>query len=244
VIAETALRRGVPVFVEKPPTVHTEQLQTLAAMASSAEVPSAVGMNFRFALPYLQLKQLLRDPRCGAPIAFAIRHVASKPRQPLWGLSLLRSFLLAQAIHPVDLLVDLAGRPSRISCLRRTTDDGVLVSAQFEFAGGAVGTLITGTYAPRFHTSIEVVTDKGVTLSLVGLSHLTIAGLRSTTAAPPMPGWSQHWRPSPLDTGYERTGFLGELAAFLEAVRLRRRFHPDLKDLLRTYEILDDLEGT
>lgn len=242
VIAEAAIARGVPVFVEKPPTVMSTTLRRLAALAEAAGVTTGVGMNFRHAGPYLRIKELLTSPEAGRPVSITVRHVASRPRQPLWDLSPLRSFLLAQAIHPADLLLDLGGTAREVTALRREDDDGVLVSAQLRFADGAIGSLLTGSMAPRFDTRIEIVTDTGVLISLVGLSELTIAGLPAAHAAGGSRGWSQQWRPSPLDTGFERTGFLGELAGFLAAASCGGRFSPSLSDLLPAYALLDVLE--
>jgi phthalate 4,5-cis-dihydrodiol dehydrogenase len=241
-IIACALTRDVPIFVEKPPAVDLGGLRALVAAATKSWAPTGVGMNFRHAGPYLRVKELLADPECGTAVAVTVRHLASKPRSGLWGLPLLRSFLLAQAIHPVDLLVDLGGPVTSVRAFRRVRDHDVLVGAQLEFADGAVGSLLSGTHAPRFDTRVEVVTDAGVMVSLAGLAELTVAGLPAAKAADGSRGWSQQWRPSPLDSGYARTGFLGELASFAAAVATRRPFHPSLVDLLPTYAILDELE--
>lgn len=241
-IAACAIAQRVPVFVEKPPAVTTAGLRELAARAATAGVVTGVGMNFRHARPYLRVKELLSDPEAGAPVSVTVRHVANKPKAPLWGLSLLRSFLLAQAIHPVDLMLDLGGPIADMRVARRIDERDVLMSAQVEFASGAVGYLLSGTHAPRFDTRIEAITDAGVMIGLAGLSELTIAGLPAAKAAGGSRGWSQQWRPSPLDAGYERTGFLGELAAFVAAVAGGAPFQPGLADLLPTYDVLDGLE--
>jgi phthalate 4,5-cis-dihydrodiol dehydrogenase len=76
-----------------------------------------------------------------------------------------------------------------------------------EFAGRAVGCLLASTHAPRFDTRIEIITDAGLMICLKGLSELTIAGLPAARTVGGSRAWSQQWRPSPLDAGYERTGF-------------------------------------
>ncbi len=238
-IAACAIEQRVPVFVEKPPSTTTARLRELAAQALVAGVVTGVGMNFRHADPYLRIKELLVRPEVGLPVSVRVHHVASKPKEPLWGLSLLRSFLLAQAIHPIDLLLDLGGPAVDLRAVARVDERDVLVSAQVEFAGGAVGSVLSGTYAPRFDTRVEVISDAGVTVCLTGLSELTVAGLPTAGAAGGSHGWSQQWSPSPLDAGYERTGFGNELAAFLTAVISGGPFRPGLADLLPTYDLLD-----
>jgi phthalate 4,5-cis-dihydrodiol dehydrogenase len=239
-IAACAIERAVPVFVEKPPAVTSAALAQLATAAETARVATGVGMNFRHAAPYLQLKEVLTSH--GQPVSITVRHVASKPKTPLWGLSLLRSFLLAQAIHPVDLLLDLGGPVEDVRTLHRVDDSNVFINAQLAFASGAVGSLLTGTHGARFDSRIEVVTDTGATVSLVDLCELTVAGVLAAQERGQTRGWFGQWRPSPLDTGYERTGFLGELAAFIAAVAHCRTFQPSLGDLLPTYEVLDAIE--
>jgi len=149
-IAACAIAHRFPVFVEKPPAVTTAGLRELAARAAAVGLVTGVGMNFRHASPYLKIKELLGDPETGAPVSVTVRHVASKPKVPLWGLSLVRSFLLAQAIHPIDLLLDLGGPVADVKAVQRANACDVLVGAQVEFAGGAVGCLLTGTHAPRW----------------------------------------------------------------------------------------------
>jgi predicted dehydrogenase len=68
-------------------------------------------MNFRWAASVRLIRVLLDSGSYGRPTTIAVRHMASKPRVPMWGLSLLCSFLLAQAIHPVDLLLQMFGEP-------------------------------------------------------------------------------------------------------------------------------------
>lgn len=241
-IAQVAVEHGVPVFLEKPPAVSTARLGQLAEAAEARGVTTGVGMNMRYAGPYLRIRELLTRPEVGVPVSATVRHVASKPRGSLWDLPPLRSFLLAQAIHPVDLLLNLTGPPTAVEtvCLHNGTD--TLISVQTQSASGAVGNVLTGTYAPRFESRVEILTDAGVGITLTGLAELTVTGLPAADAAGGSRGWSQQWRPSPLDTGFERTGFQHELRAFLTAAASEVPFTPGLTDLLPTFELLDLVE--
>ncbi|MGH8900424.1 MAG: Gfo/Idh/MocA family protein [Egibacteraceae bacterium] len=155
-IAACAIAQRVPVFVEKPPSVTTAVLRELAARAAAAGVVTGVGMNFRHAGPYLRIKKLLGVPEAGSPVSVTVRHVANKPKAPLWGLTLLCSFLLGQAIHPVDLMLDLGGPAVDVKAVQRIDERDVLVGAQVEFAGGAVGCLLSGTHACYRSQSVAV----------------------------------------------------------------------------------------
>jgi len=239
-ITAAAINAGIPVFVEKPPAASTTVLAELAAAADRASVLTAVGMNFRSAAPVRRLRNLLGNKQIGAPSMISIRHMASKPTTPMWDAPLWNSFLLAQAIHPIDLLLSLAGTPVvDIQPACRQAGDRVWFSLQTHHTDGTIGTVHCGNLAPRFEHRIEVTTSAGVTANLTGLAELTVSG----TAVSP-PGANTHWQPSPLDVGYDRTGFGGELAAFCTAVVTGDRFTPNLTDLLPTYQIMDQLTPT
>lgn len=222
-IAAAAIAAGVPVFVEKPPAASTATLVELADAAAASGVVTGVGMNFRWAAP--------------------VRHVASKPRAPMWGLSLLRSFLLAQAVHPVDLLLQLADEPVvDAHVVHQIGSAGLMVGLQFGFAGGGVGSLICGSQAARFASRVEVTTSSGVTMCATGLGELLVTGGLAPSEIGDSRGWSQLWRPSPLDIGFDRTGFSAELASFSWAAATGAGFSPSLTDLVPTYNILDRIE--
>lgn len=242
-IAAACLDAGVPVFLEKPPAVTTQGLVALAVQASAGAVVSGVGMNFRWAAPILHLAGLLAGGEYGQVEMVTVRHVASKPRAPMWGMDLWRSFMLAQAIHPIDLLITLAGSPPReVRSGQRLGPDSVTIGVQVEFDNGAIGTLVTGTQAPRFEHRIEVNTTTGVTLSLTDLTDLSIAGAPSSAQGATVRGETRRWRPSPMNVGYDRTGFEGELSAFLTSVSTGRAFTPAFEDLVPTYRLIDQID--
>ena len=238
-IAAECLQVGVPVFVEKPPALSLRSLSELAGLAVAADLLTGVGMNFRRASPIQYLTQVLAEGTYGQVELVSVRHVAGKPRTPMWGLDLWHSFLLAQAIHPIDLLLALAGSPpvtGTSTC--RHGADSTTVAAQFDFDDGVLGTLVTGTQASRFEHRVEITTTTGATLRLDDLNDLSISGAASPGR---LRGESRRWRPSPMHTGFERTGFAGELAAFVEAVSTGGGFSPSLADLIPTYQVMDQL---
>ena len=241
-IAAAAIEAGVPVFVEKPPAVSTAALTELAAAAGTAGVLTGVGMNFRWAAPIHRLRQELTDPPHGTSSMISVRHVASKPTASMWDLPLWRTFLLAQAIHPIDLLLTLAGSPVvDIQPACRLAGSGIWLGLQLQHANDAISTLVCGNQAPRFEHRVEVTTTAGITATLNDLAELNIAGVNADHTGPGQRGTSSRWRPSPLDVGYYRTGFGGELAAFCAAVATGNQFTPSLADLVPTYRIMDQL---
>lgn len=242
-IAAAAIAARVPVFVEKPPAATITTLTELAEAATESGVVTGVGMNFRWAAPIRRIRALLDGGAYGHPTVITIRHVASKPRAPMWGLPMLRSFLLAQAIHPVDLLLCLTGAPViDTQVTRQVGSTGTMVGLQLDFASGVVGSLVCGSHATRFESCVEVNTSSGATMSVTRLGELTVTGGLVPPEIGDPRGWSHLWRPSPLDVGFDRTGFGAELAAFCRAAA-GADFSPGLTDLLPTYDILDRIEG-
>jgi predicted dehydrogenase len=231
-ILALAIEHRVPVWVEKPPATSTPRLVGLARAADDNAVTTGVGMNFRWAEPVRELWRLLARPEIGRPLSVVVQHQANKPLTPLWDMSLLRSFLFAQSIHPIDLLIALTGGIREPQVLCHSSGEGLQVDIQAATTGGGTCSLVTGIHRARLRTRIEVTTTSGVRLELSDLSELTVTGLDE-------PGWSRTWRPSPLQSGYTRAGFLPELAAFVEAVATGRPYTPGLADLVPTYQLTD-----
>lgn len=170
--------------------------------------------------------------------------LASKPTAPMWGMPPWHSFLLAQAIHPIDLVTALAGAAvTDMQAACRNGREAILIGLQLQFRNGAIGTLVCGNQAPRFKHRIEASTTGGLTACLTGLGELTTAP-PTPTSPTSSSGLVRQWRPSPLDVGYHRTGFGGELAAFCTAVATGGGFTPGLADLLPTYRIMDQITGS
>jgi len=218
-------------------------LVELAGAGTASGIITGVGMNFRWAAPVRRIRTLLDGGAYGRPTAIAVRHVVSKPRGSMWGLSLLRSFLLAQAIHPVDLVLQLAGEPVvDAHVVRQSGSAGTMLGLRLGFAGGAVGSLICGSQAARFESRVEVTSSSGATMCITGLGELIVTGGLVPSDIGDPRGWSQLWRPSPLDIGFDRTGFGAELAAFSRAAAAGADFSPNLTGLLPTYGILDRIE--
>jgi phthalate 4,5-cis-dihydrodiol dehydrogenase len=136
--------------------------------------------------------------------------------------------------------LQLSGEPIVDAHVIRQIDSaGLMVGLQLGFAGGGVGSLVCGSQAARFESRVEVTTSSGATMCATGLGELIVIGGLVPSEIGDSRGWSQVWRPSPFDTGFDRTGFSAELAAFSRAAAAGAGFSPGLMDLVPTYNILD-----
>lgn len=245
-IVYSAVEHRVPVFVEKPPATTTQIVGDLARELAEAGLTSGVGMNFRYATAYGHLRDLLRSGRFGQPVSLVLRHLANKPREPMWGLPLLRSVLLAQVIHPIDLVIDLLGAPDDCEAVVRRHADRYTIAAQLTGHDGWVASVVSGTATQRFHFALDVVTDQGAIVSCSDLWDVSVEGVaweEGQGDGSRLP-WTRRWSAGALERGYSRAGYQGEIRAFLGAVRAAEPHTPELADLLPAYTILDAIEAS
>ncbi|WP_137939718.1 Gfo/Idh/MocA family oxidoreductase [Chitinivorax sp. B] len=243
-IAMQAMLRGLHVFVEKPPCFTLVELEELADMAEQQGLVTAVGLNFRFARPIQHIRSVTASHAFGRTMHVQINHYANKPRTPLWGMqSTLRSFLLAQAIHSIDLatvfgsgeIVDL------YSSVQRDTES-LLARIDIAFASGVSASILTGTMFPYFEFDMKVISDRSTMISLDNLWNITLHELEhATRTAGSDKRWRGAWQPSPLDSGYVRSGYLGELSGFFDAIRHQQAFEGDFASLLPTFHIIEHM---
>lgn len=241
-LAEEALARRIPVFVEKPPCYNRAELLRLIEMADKAGVPTGVGLNFRFASAVQRLQQLIRTPEFGAVAYIDVLHAANKPRMRLWdAASTARAVLLAQTIHSLDLAISLGGRVTEFDHrIVEESGDGLLTEVSIEFGSGALARVVSGNLFPDFTFSLRVVGRNGHMATIDNFWDLDYrAAGRSGPDGRDNKRWRDVWHPSPLDSGHARTGYVGELQAFLACVEKEERFLCDFASLLPTYDIIE-----
>jgi len=244
-IAELAMRKGLHIFVEKPPCSNLAELQELVATANEMGVVTGVGMNFRFARPIQHLRSIREGRDFGSIAHVQINHYASKPRTPLWGMnSTLRSFLLAQAIHSIDLAMVFGGQIRDIRSEVQTKSDSLIAEINIGFESGTTVSILTGTMFPYFEFDMKIISDKSSMVQLDNLWNITLHELdHATRTGGSDKRWRGSWQPGPLDSGYARSGYQVELERFFHAIRTGTRFEADFASLLPTYEVIESVCG-
>jgi len=239
-VAWEALLNGIHIFVEKPPTVTTEELTKLAAFAKKVGLVTGVGHNLRHATACRQLQDRLQDPSFGRPICMDMRYFASKPLGDRWGLkSVLRSFLLSHANHALDLMVFHMGPVASTSAIANCAPNGsVTLCAQIAFVSGAVGNLLITTLAPHFALSVTVVGEYSTIAHLDGLRSISEYGLRNDVKR-----WGHYWTDRTLESGYEHAGYQTELELFANSVLRNDVMQPSFDDELAVYRLIDQIES-
>ena len=242
-VAKFALSRGLHVFVEKPPAVSSGELIELAEIAHERALITGVGLNFRRAEPILQLKSYLEERKL-TPSLIAVKHTASKPKKDIWNIgSTLDTILLAQAIHPLDTILNIGGAVARVDALG-TEPNGWMLSVNIVFESGAIGHLLTGSGAPNFENRIEVFTMQGPSLVVDDLRSFRIIDPDALpTGLSDKKRWSYEWRPSPTNCGFSRPGYSGELAEFFMCVDKNEQFSPSFRDTIPIYKIMTEISA-
>lgn len=238
-VASTALSMGIPVFVEKPPTVTASGIKSLAKLAAENKIVTGVGHNLRFAAASDEMRKMIHMG-FGRPVAMEMRYMASKPRGDRWNLgSPLRSFLLSHANHALDLMVCQMGPISQIAAARAWPErnGGIALVSQFVFNSGAVGNLMASSYAPHFSVAATILSEQGRIIEMRGLHSVIADGYDSKR-------WARQWTPRTLDSGFENSGYKTELRAFFDAVANKQpeAFQPSFADEIAIYEVIDRIE--
>ncbi|PTL84527.1 Gfo/Idh/MocA family protein [Vitiosangium sp. GDMCC 1.1324] len=243
-ISLMAIERGVHVFVEKPPCFTLGELKEMIDAATRKKVVTGVGLNFRFARPVQQLRKIAASEKFGQVAHVQINHYANKPRAPLWGhSSTLRSFLLAQTIHSIDLTT-VFGKDS-VTDVHSTVQqaaDAMLARIDVTFSSGRTASILTGSMFPYFEFDMKVISEKSSMITLDNLWNMTLH--ESEIATRVVGGdkrWRNSWQPSPLDSGYARSGYNGELTGFFNAIRTGTSFEADFVSMIPTYQVIEQV---
>lgn len=237
-LAETVLRAGRDLFLEKPAVETARDAMALARLAEAEGRIAQVGLYFRFHPKALALRRMVAGGEFGP-----LHHVAAR----FSGLKRARGdsgALLNDAVHFADLLPWLAGAPvthvfaQLADPLARGREDLALI--QLRFAGGAIGLIEAGcvlpgrwpdAVVPGAETRKEVVLAGRDALAEVDFAAETFAMRRGRHA--PVPGGA--WLPChaareepPVPAADPVEVVAAELAAFVAAVRTRRAPEADL----------------
>lgn len=239
-IACNAIDRGIPIFIEKPLAPSSQEVDDLIYRAAQKNVVTGVGMNFRFA----DVTRRLANLADGQFNTITLRQLANKPSGKLWDYDgLLRSFLHAQTIHGLDMLIHLCGPVRDLHVVNNNSGDRVIFTVILEFYSGAHGSLITGNTSPHFVFDFDAVCRDRFYVTGRSLWDMTISEIGKSYAGGERKKWRDSWASSPLSSGFDRSGYKGELEDFILAIRTGRGdSSTGFSTLRETYRCLDFIE--
>lgn len=241
-VIKTAMKIHIPVLVEKPPVESTQQLVDLLQVANGNDrSPVVVGLNFGFSESFSKLRSIIDRQDLGDILSVNIVHYADKPKSSLWGLSNIRSTLLAQAIHPLGLLLELGDivrlENSKIVNRNNGIFMNIIIAMRSKEGEDFSASIITGSSAPYFNWRMSVFGDQGVA-TIDSLNDLHIKTARDGK------WWGRIWNSSPVMSGGKRAGFKQEVEDFIKLIQGKDTIHGNkLENLISVYKIIDELES-
>lgn len=244
-LVRSALRKGVRVFVEKPPAISAEEASTVQKLSEETSTQVMVGFNKRFAPAYRAVMQIGRRAGERRPLAVAIRATCV---QYATDQDLLRDF----AIHYVDLARYFLGKVKSVHALRFQVEAGASAyCVNMEAASGGIAQLFLTSLDswanPSEHVFIQWKNQAIEVNNVVELvNRRKSADLRM--------GWSddfastvnQCWQPNftapnIVNNSIFLKGYLGEIAQFTNMVALGLPANPSIRDAVADLRVLESV---
>lgn len=207
-LAPIVLRRGIPVYTEKPPAATAEDALAVARIAQETGVLCTTAFKKRYSTAYTRAKTWIdtfnTEDHYSISVDYASGHYSNEtPRS---------SFLLDFAIHTIDLIAYLFGDVAEVFAY---TNDEHAYAVSLKFESGAVGSMnLTDGRTFQLPTEeIEITMRGGNAMTIHNSSSWRIMENEQ----------AQEWREpqtfiSAGDSGLD-TGHLAEIIDFFEAIR-------------------------
>lgn len=241
-LAPHVLRRGIPVYVEKPSALTSAEAKELAELAEAHGTWGQVGFMKRFAHVYKMAKEIINREEFG-PLHKVNCKFAQGPYPKIWGIdSAKRAFLIGQICHVTDLVHYFAGPARRLHAFyHEVTPTQFAYTVNVEYASGALGLLDFNSLETKqaFRDIIEELELVGLGTNVVCENMLTMKwqDREDFVTSVPQAGRYVHAF-SPTFTGIGNTrvafGYHGEVAHFAKRCLGQVTGGPDLWDSYRS----------
>ena len=248
-IALAAARAGKDVLLEKP--VDVDFARSKALVDEVERVGRVLGIVFqhRFREASIALREVLRANGLGdlLSVSASIRWWRSDEYFAEPGRGTIArdggGVLLTQAIHTLDLMLDLAGPPARVSALVRTSplrriDTEDIACATVQYRNGAVGVIDATTVAyPGYPERVEIAGTKGSAVLAAERLELNLrdAPVRVIDGGSAGGGGADPMAFSP--DAHRRL-----IADFLDAVESRRQPQASARSALAIHALIDAIQ--
>ncbi|MBO9608815.1 MAG: Gfo/Idh/MocA family oxidoreductase [Paenibacillaceae bacterium] len=230
-LATVLMRRGIPVYTEKPPAPSAQEALELARLSRETGVLCTTAFKKRYNHAYSRAKQWLGGFDAGQYVSLSVDYASdfyhnTVPRN---------EFLLDFAIHLIDVTAYLFGDAEQV-CSFAKGKDAYAVSVKFR--SGAVGSLSFNDAR-----SFTVPTEE-VELSVAGGNFMTIHN--SSVWRITENGKPSEWREPPTfvsggDSGYD-TGHFAEIADFFAAVKEGRTTRSNIYESYKTMVLYEAIK--
>lgn len=241
-LAPHVLRRGIPVYVEKPSANTSAEAKELAELAEAHGTWGQVGFMKRFAYVYTMAKEILEGGEFG-PLHMVKCKFAQGPYPQIWGIdSPKRSMLIGQLCHIFDLVQYFGGPAARVHAMyHEVTPTQFAYTVNVEYAKGGIGILDLNSLECEkgFRDIIEELELVGLGTHIVCEDMLTLRWQEREDFVKSVPQAGRYLRTfSPAWTGIGNSraafGYTGEVRHFARRCLGLETGGPDLWDSYRS----------
>ncbi len=237
-LAPRVLKRGIPVYVEKPSANTSPEAKEMAEIAEAHGTWGQCGFMKRFAYCYTIAKEILAKPEFG-DLHIVNAKFGQGPYPQIWGIdSAKRAFLIGQCCHIFDLCRFFAGDPKSVSAfIRQVSDTQFTYLINVEYANGRIGhiNLSALEHTDGFRDIFEHLELAGVGTNIVvdDMGKLRWTPKEDWSKSVPQTGRYEHvYEPSWTGTSNSllKNGYVGEVENFALSCIGERTTGPDLWD--------------
>jgi myo-inositol 2-dehydrogenase/D-chiro-inositol 1-dehydrogenase len=241
-VALEVLRRGIPVFVEKPPAPSVGQAEELVRVAQETKTWGMVAFMKRFAPANIVAREYMDTPAFGKLSSITLIHGAGPYDDQ-------RRMLYYNAIHLLDLGCYFAGPVEQVFAFAGPAGARCkAISACFRFANGAVGQLNMNsghTWSDCFELTYISGTGAGILIDASRSTEVMSPGGRfAKGTGQELFGWSQRYYVSGNMAGWAAgghytRGYWGEMSHFARALLGQVEPTPTLADGLAAVRLIE-----
>jgi len=234
-----ALERKIDVFIEKPAGLTTYQTKVMAAFAEKQQAMTAVAFQRRYHPTILNLRQKVVEiaPLNNVRVDFYknSRSASGFPPNFRGAIEMLR----CESIHAVDLTRFLAGL-SEVKTVKATIENfdcgyDAAYFASVEFENNIVGTFNINWRTARRFFKVEMHAPGASAFIDINKG----GELWSAEGDEPLFVSERIPRINNSEGDSFEQGFYGENRAFVDAIKSRKQVHNNLRDAVKTMELVD-----
>ena len=227
-LAPVVMRRGVPVYTEKPPAPTASAALKVARVSRETGVLCTTAFKKRYAAAYSRAKEWIQQFPPEDLLQITVVRASGHYRNDSPRTDLLLDF----EMHMIDLAGYLFGDAARVFAMAKGLD---AYSICIEFANGAVGSLNVND-----GRSFQIPTEQ-VEITASGGNFMSIANSSSWRIV--QDNRCCEWREPPTftsagDSGLD-TGHLAEIVDFFEAVRQGRTTRSDIYESYKSMALYE-----
>ena len=253
-VAPQIMKRGIPVYTEKPSANTSAQALEMVKVAEDCGTWGQVGFMKRFAPAYLMAQNIMKKPEFGQLNMIHCKWGQGAYPQ-IWGIdSAQRAFLIGQCCHLMDLIRYFGGEVATVQTICReapqNADDPhvntrIAYLTNLTFASGVIGQfnlncMETGGFRD-LDEKLELISMENI-VTIHRMSHVSWRRPQDWDDTPTNSGWYSYdydSRGMSVRSAHEANGYVGEVRHFAQRClgEVDKGISGDLLDSVKSLQI-------